>query len=137
MRKLEPETDQRKTVIAKIIFLTLLIITAFLTHMVSKSISQKPKLQASQKNQPQVLGTASTQNLQKNIIHTIADLEDKTKDLQGTIQKEASQLFEQKKSEVETSVSSAVYGAAIKPLITQFQALPPQEQETVRGAICK
>lgn len=138
VRKIEDEQENKsKVVIAKIGFLIALIITAILMQQFSSVLFKPSKTASPKKTQRSVLGVSSVKDLQEGIGENVEQIGAKTKQIQVEIQKQVAKLFEEKKSEIEASVSSALYDTAIKPVITQFNGLPEKQKEEVRGAICK
>lgn len=133
--KIKPlDKNESKKMIAKVIFLALIIFLGFILSTFFKP--QKPVEPAKDK---QILGEAADEEKASEIKKTLnlAELEKKAKETKDFILGETTSLVEKSKTAVQEEVSSAVYQTTLKPIVDQINRLPADQQERIREQICK
>lgn len=137
VKKVEKEPESKNIIYIKIAFLIGLLVTAFLVFQFSKVFLKPTIPPKSESLKENVLGATSIADLKKSIGETALEWGEKVTVAKNQVQKQAENLLEEKRGEIEASVSATLYDAAVRPVITQFNKLPESQQEEVRGAICR
>jgi len=126
------ENKQGKSVLIKIFFLTVLIVTGFIFNLVISG--KKNEL----KSTPEVLSVNDRMDdLKKKAGNTLNDALKTAENLTGEVLGEATDLTSEIASESGKIITDFIFSKATEPIIDQINNLPMDKREEIKKNICQ
>jgi|SRR3989344_6711232 len=150
MVKKIPQTsvdEKRKSVISKLIFVSLMGALVGLMYIVGnirvgkeKSDSASRKAGRAFTEKGSVIGeetSVETEQLKSALSKQIDQFRNTASNYQDEIQTTAGKAIQEGKKEIESKATDVIYQTTIKPLIDKVQSLPETQQEYIKEELCR
>jgi hypothetical protein len=149
-KKRQTYDDKRKNVIAKLIFVSVLLALVLLANIVMslRPNSGKSSSNANKEaqnttdanlNEPEVLGDhiINEDEIANNVGKTIDTVKEQAQNTQGKLKGVSEKAIESGKKQAEKTISTFVYDSTLKPIIEKIDDLPDEQQDMIKEAVCK
>jgi len=136
--------DKRKSVIAKLIFVTVVLAIVLLANLLmSLRPSKKPDTadpepqKSSSENSPKNERIINEAKLKDSASKTLGAFKEQALNTKDNLEGVSEEAIETGRNKAEKTITDFVYESTLKPLIDKIQDLPEEQQELIKDAVCR
>ena len=134
--------DKRRSVIAKLIFISVVVALVLLANFLMrwKGPVKPAKTQTSSiQTEPDVLGERIVNDgeLKDTFQKTVDSLQKQAFTAKDELEGASEDVISNSKDKASETISNAIYESTLKPILEKIHDLPAQQQEVIREAVCR